>query len=209
MAHSFRKLRLAVGAIRILPHIALLPVLDRNKLIRADIEAWAVRQDLPVPRTHWRRLALFAEFMTFTPEFRNVFYLRGGAPAKLLSFLCPPMATLVIGTRNIGPGLFIQHGIGTFLSAESVGRDLHINQQVTVGYSNRTDRPTIGNNVRILAGAKVIGKVTVGDNVTIGANAVVLSDVPSDVTVFGVPAQIVWRARKSKTAPSARQEVLT
>ena len=153
-------------------------------------------------------MVLFVEFMTFTPEFRNVFYLRGGAPAKLLSLLCPPINTLILDTPTIGPGLFIQHGVSTCLSAESVGSNLHINQQVTVGYSNRTDRPTIGNNVRILAGAKIIGKVTIGDNATIGANAVVLSDVPPDVTVFGVPAQIVWRPRPRPNHLS-RQEVLT
>ena len=209
MAQSLRVLRLTIGALRTLPHVALLPVLDRRGLIRADIEAWADRHALPAPRGWWDRTALFVEFMTFTPEFRNVFYLRGGPVAKLLSPLCPALNTLIIDTRSIGPGLFIQHGLSTCLSAESVGSNLHINQQVTVGYANRTDRPTIGNNVRILAGAKIIGKVTIGDNATVGANAVVLSDVPPNTTVFGIPAQVVWRARTPKPVRSAEQEVLT
>ena len=206
--NALRRLRLALGAARILPHIALLPVLDRHGLIRADLDRWASRHDLPAPRTWRDRTALLVRFMTLTPEFRNVFYCRGGAPAKLLSPLCPPIDTLVIDCPAIGPGFFVQHGLATLVSADSIGRDLHVNQQVTVGYSNRTDRPTIGNNVRILAGAKIIGRVRIGDNVTVGANAVVLAAVPDDVTVFGAPAQLVWRTRRAPIPTPTQAEAL-
>ncbi len=62
---------------------------------------------------------------------------------------------------------------------------------MTIGYSDDVSRPTIGDNVIITAGAKVIGGVKIGDNVTVGANAVVLKDVPNNCVVVGVPARIV------------------
>jgi serine O-acetyltransferase len=82
----------------------------------------------------------------------------------LLIYLCRPINTVFIYTNTIGPGLFIQHGFSTIISAKSIGKDCWINQQVTIGYSNVTDCPTIGDNVTIHAGAKVIGKVTIGNN---------------------------------------------
>jgi len=107
--------------------------------------------------------------------------------------LCPPMPTLYIYTKDIGPGLFIQHGFATIISAEKIGRNCWINQQVTIGFSNDTDCPIIGDNVIIYAGAKVLGNVRVGDNSIVGANAVVIKDVPENCTVVGVPAYIVRR----------------
>ncbi|MHB8846860.1 MAG: serine O-acetyltransferase [Burkholderiales bacterium] len=106
------------------------------------------------------------------------------------------MSTLFIRTPRIGPGLFIQHGFATIIAAREIGDNCFINQQVTVGYSNATDAPTIGNNVSISAGAKVIGGIHIGDNVKIGANAVVVKNVPANVTVVGVPGRIVKRDGK-------------
>jgi serine O-acetyltransferase len=96
-------------------------------------------------------------------------------------------------TKDIGPGLFIQHGFSTIIAAKSIGENCWINQQVTIGYSNATDCPIIGNNVTINAGAKIIGKVLVGNNTKVGANAVVVKNVPENCTVVGVPAYIVRR----------------
>jgi len=103
------------------------------------------------------------------------------------------MPTLYIYTEDIGPGLFIQHGFATVITARKIGRNCWINQQVTIGFTNNTDRPTIGDNVIIYAGAKILGDVKVGDNSIVGANAVVLKDVPENCTVVGVPAYIVRR----------------
>jgi len=104
-----------------------------------------------------------------------------------------PIDTLFFYTPSIGPGLFIQHGFSTVIACDRIGENCWINQQVTIGYSNDTDCPVIGNNVRIAAGAKVFGKITVGDNSIIGANAVVCKNVPPNCTVVGVPAYIVRR----------------
>lgn len=101
------------------------------------------------------------------------------------------MNTLFINSDKIGPGLFIQHGFATIIDAKSIGKDCWVNQQVTIGYSNETDSPKIGDNVVINSGAKVIGNVFVGNNSKVGANAVVVKDVPENCTVVGVPAKIV------------------
>jgi serine O-acetyltransferase len=63
-----------------------------------------------------------------------------------------------------------------------------------------SDTPSIGNNVTIYAGAKVLGNVKIGDNGTIGANSVVIQDVPPNATVMGVPAKIIWRKKPSSPA---------
>ncbi|MEO8003703.1 MAG: serine acetyltransferase [Betaproteobacteria bacterium] len=134
---------------------------------------------------------LFVRLMTFNPEYRNLFYHRAGLIGLPLSLLCRPMSTLYIHTRKIGAGLFIQHGFSTIIAAAEIGENCWINQQVTLGYSNASDCPILQNDVTVSAGAKVIGKVTIGSNVKIGANAVVVKDVPANVTVVGVPAYIV------------------
>ena len=103
------------------------------------------------------------------------------------------MNTLFLRADHIGPGLFIQHGFSTTIGAKSVGKDCWINQQVTIGYSNDSDSPTIKDNVVIYAGAKVIGNVTVGNNSIVGANAVVIKNIPDNCTVFPVPAYVVKR----------------
>lgn len=72
-----------------------------------------------------------------------------------------------------------------------IGNNVQIDQYVTIGGRVGAGSPVIGNNVRIGAGAKVLGPITVGENSLIGANAVVIKDVPPNVTVVGIPAKIV------------------
>jgi serine O-acetyltransferase len=134
----------------------------------------------------------FIKLMTYYPEFRNLFYNRVGSVSVLINFLCPKMNTLFIHTQDIGPGLYIQHGFATIITAKSIGKDCWINQQVTIGF-NGADSPVIKDNVTIRAGAKVIGNVTVGGNSIVGANAVVVKNVPGNSTVVGVPAYIIKR----------------
>lgn len=126
------------------------------------------------------------------PEFRSLFYFRLGWPSRLVSWLCPPEPTLHICTRDIGPGLFIQHGFATIITAKKIGADCWVNQQVTIGHKGAL-APVIGDRVRIAAGAKVLGGVVVGNDVTVGANAVVVKNVPDGCTVVGVPARIIKR----------------
>lgn len=103
----------------------------------------------------------------------------------------PPMETLYINTKEIGRCLFIQHGFATNITAKQIGDFCWINQQVTIGYTFDSEPPTIGNGVRISAGAKVLGKITVGDNAIVAANAAVVKDVLECQIVGGVPAKVI------------------
>jgi serine O-acetyltransferase len=200
MKPRFRRLRMAISAVRLWPHLAIFLLSARSGILQADLRRWVELERMAAPRSIWDYARLFVAFMTFTPEFRTVFYLRAPALAKIFLFLCPRMPTLDITAGAIGPGLFIQHGEGTFVSARKIGANCWIARQVIIGYSNETDLPTIGNNVRILTGAKIIGNVTIGDNATIGLNTVIMQDVPEGATMLGVPGKIIWKA-----APAAAQ----
>ncbi|MCS7276752.1 MAG: serine O-acetyltransferase [Dehalococcoidia bacterium] len=96
---------------------------------------------------------------------------------------------------KIGEGLFIDHGMGVVIGETTeIGDNCHLYQGVTLGGTStkRTKRhPTLGNNVVVGAGAKVIGAVRIGDNARIGAGSVVVSDVPPNATVVGVPGHVV------------------
>ena len=96
---------------------------------------------------------------------------------------------------KLGKGLFIDHGMGVIIGETTeIGDNCTIYQGVTLGGTGKDigkRHPTIGNNVLIGAGAKVLGPFKVGDNSKIAANAVVLSEVPENCTCVGVPARIV------------------
>lgn len=92
---------------------------------------------------------------------------------------------------KIGRGVSFGHGMGIVIARPAViGERCLIRHQVTIDNSGN-GAAMIGDDVRIGAGAKIIGPVKIGNRVLIGANAVVLSDVPDDVTVAGIPARIV------------------
>ncbi len=95
----------------------------------------------------------------------------------------------------IGKGLFIDHGTGVVIGETAViGDNVTILHGVTLGgrgMQKGKRHPTVGNNVFIGSGAKVLGNIKIGDNAKIGANAVILKDVPENATVVGVPGKIV------------------
>lgn len=96
---------------------------------------------------------------------------------------------------TIGRRFFIDHGMGIVIGETAeIGDDCLIYHGVTLGGTGKDHgkrHPTIGNNVLISCGAKVLGPFRVGDNARIASNAVVLSEVPEDATAVGIPAQIV------------------
>ncbi|MBQ7125459.1 serine O-acetyltransferase [bacterium] len=96
---------------------------------------------------------------------------------------------------SIGSRFFIDHGEGVVIGETAViGSDVLIYQQVTLGGTGKEHgkrHPTIGNNVIIGAGAKVLGNITIGNHVRIGAGSVVVEDVPENSTVVGIPGRIV------------------
>jgi len=96
---------------------------------------------------------------------------------------------------TIGKGLFIDHGMGVVIGETAeIGDNCLLYQGVTLGGTGKDKgkrHPTLGNNVMVGAGAKILGPFKVGDNVKIAANAVVLEAVPDNSTAVGVPARIV------------------
>jgi len=115
--------------------------------------------------------------------------------ARLISQISRHMTGIEIHPgANIGKRFFIDHGMGVVIGETSIiGDDVLLYQGVTLGGTGLEKgkrHPTIGNNVVIGTGAKVLGNITVGDNSYIGANAVVIKDVPPNSTVVGVPGRI-------------------
>lgn len=125
--------------------------------------------------------------------FRNLFYYRVGPLSIFLRSIMPGYDHLQITTPRgkIGGGLIIQHGFSTIVSAEKIGKNCKIYQQVTIGYNHKLQAPILGDNVEVCCGAKIIGGCRIGNNVIIGANSVVTKDVPANSVVAGVPAKII------------------
>ena len=91
---------------------------------------------------------------------------------------------------SIGPGFYIGH----FGTVVIIGKNVNISPGVNIGQANRGSKqgsPTIGDEVYIGPGAKIIGSVIIGNNVAIGANAVVTKDIPDNAVVVGIPARII------------------
>ncbi len=99
---------------------------------------------------------------------------------------------------TIGKGVFIDHGMGVVIGETAIIGDYAlIYQGVTLGGTGKESgkrHPTLGENVVVGAGAKVLGNLQIGNNVRIGAGSVVLRDVPSDCTVVGVPGRVIYRS---------------
>ena len=119
---------------------------------------------------------------------------------KFLARLVSQLARFFTGIEihpgaTIGKGLLIDHGMGVVIGETAViGDDCTIYQGVTLGGTGKEKgkrHPTLGNNVVVGSGAKVLGPFTVGDNSKIAAGAVVLNEVPPDSTCVGVPARVV------------------
>ncbi len=159
-------------------------ILDRDPAATGRIEAF-----FAYPGLH----ALWAHRMA------HWFYKHG---RRLIARFISEFARFVTGIEihpgaTIGEGFFIDHGMGTVIGETAeVGDDVTIYQGVTLGGTGKEKgkrHPTIGRNVVIAAGAKVLGAIRVGDNSRIGAGAVVIKPVPEDCTVVGVPGRIVVR----------------
>jgi serine O-acetyltransferase len=118
---------------------------------------------------------------------------------RLLSHIARGLTGIEIhpGAR-IGKSVFIDHGMGVVIGETAIIGDYAlIYQGVTLGGTGKETgkrHPTVGKNVVVGAGAKVLGNLCIGDNVRIGAGSVVLRDVPSDCTVVGVPGRIIYKS---------------
>jgi serine O-acetyltransferase len=118
---------------------------------------------------------------------RLVAYVMHKVCELLFSVSIPP-------STSIGRGLYIGHGGPIYIHPDvHCGEDLKIGPGVVIGQRGMGAQgvPTIGDDVYVGVGAKILGKVTVGSTVRVGANSVIVQNVPDAVTVFGVPARVV------------------
>lgn len=125
--------------------------------------------------------------------YRKSFLYRGGVKC-LDKWISTHYSVYISPTAHIGKGLCLSHCFSIIISQCQIGDNVTIMQQVTIGSSrggNRQGYPTIGNNVFIGCGAKIIGRVNIGNNVVIGANAVVTKDIPDNAIAAGVPARVL------------------
>lgn len=123
----------------------------------------------------------------------------------LIPILCRRLTMLLAGVSigdsvSIGPGLLVNHGQVIIDGTATIGPQCNVAPFVTIGLDTggpgpSLAGPTIGRNVFIGTGAKVLGPITIGDNARIGANAVVLSDVPANSTAVGIPARVIPHER--------------
>ncbi|MGI6512990.1 MAG: serine O-acetyltransferase [Syntrophomonadaceae bacterium] len=159
-------------------------VLERDPAARSRLEVL-----LCYPGFHallWHRLA-------------HWLYKRGWLVlARLVSQINRTLTQIEIHPgAEIGEGFFIDHGAGVVIGETTViGNNVTLYQGVTLGGTGKERgkrHPTLGNNVVVSAGAKILGTITIGDNVKIGAGSVVLKDVPPNCTVVGVPGRVVVR----------------
>lgn len=190
------KLRAALNGIRLVravPASALIAQSPNREVIERDIERWVTCLDAGNHADS--RGAKLAWLLAKFPEFHNLMNHRladGGRVHGLIAkTLYKGERTLHLVTKDIGPGLFIQHGFATIVAAESIGADCWINQQVTVGHVYDRGAPKIGNNVTLAAGSQVIGPVTIGDGATVGAGTTVHGDVPAGAKAVGLGFRIL------------------
>lgn len=164
--------------------------------IRSDVNAVLERD--PAARSFWEVYFLYSGFKAIRYyRVAHWFFVRKHYfIARFLSQRARKITGIEIHPgAQIGNGVFIDHGMGVVIGETTViGDNCTIYQGVTLGGTGKDKgkrHPTIGNNVVIGSGAKVLGPFTVGDNSKIAANAVVLSEVPPNCTVVGVPGRIV------------------
>jgi serine O-acetyltransferase len=166
---------------------------------REDIRT--IRERDPASRGFWSTAEILLTYAGFHAlVFHRIAHLLDRLRIPLLPRMISQFGRFLTGVEihpgaRIGRRFFIDHGKGVVIGQTAViGNDVTLFQGVTLGGTGKESgkrHPTLGNNIVVGAGAKVLGNISIGDNVKIGANAVVLSDVPANSTVVGVPGRIV------------------
>jgi serine O-acetyltransferase len=173
--------------------------------IKKDIQAVFERD--PAARTTLEVLTCYPGFHAL--QFHRPAHWLWTHKLRLLARLLSHISRFVTGIEihpgaNLGPGFFIDHGMGVVIGETSdVGENVTLYHGVTLGgTSTKKEKrhPTLGNNVVVGAGAKILGPVNIGHNARIGAGSVVVEDVPPNCTVVGVPGKVV-KDKPVKTSP--------
>ena len=169
---------------------------DAAELVRADIES--IRRRDPAAKSNIEVLALYSG-MHAVLAYRvahKLYVTNHFLSARAISQAARWITGIEIHPgATIGRGLFIDHGMGVVIGETTViGDDCTIYQGVTLGGTGKDTgkrHPTLGNNIMIGAGAKVLGPLSIGDYSKVAAGAVVLSNIPEHSTAVGVPAKVV------------------
>lgn len=175
------------------------------KKFKQDVQRWIVPQEIADPSQV--NLITTLKLLYQQPPLRMMLWFRFGSWCKLkkIPFMAGFIqswihlfhgADLRVGS-DFGGGLYIPHTFGVAIVSPKIGQNCSIIANVTIGMRNEQGFPTIGDNVFIGAGARVLGKIRVGDGAVIGANAVVIHDVPAGATVVGVPARQIQKKSSS------------
>ena len=173
-----------INVIRLIPHSILM--YHYRKLCREDILA-----NSPASLHKKSVFSQWLYLMTFDKFYRALFYHRIGVWRHFISFLCPAHSCFFISpSTKIGQGLKLCHPFSTVVNAESIGDNVAIFQDVTIGVS-AGQRPIIGNNVQIYTNSVIIGGIKVGDGVTIGACTLVNKDAPPHSVIVGIPGKLL------------------
>jgi len=174
--------------------------------LKEDIKAFRDRD--PAARSSLEIFLLYPGFKAIRMHRRAHFYYKHGLMflARYVSQRAARKTGIEIHPgATIGRRLVIDHGTGIVIGETTeIGDDVLIYQGVTLGGTGKDTgkrHPTIGNNVMISAGAKVLGPFKIGDNSRVAAGAVVLEEVPPNSTVVGVPARVVRQDGKKVTKP--------
>ena len=166
----------------------------QKELIEKDIARWNA-----IDGVNFGFFESLNWYMTYKKEFRNLIQHRLRKPCRtpiallhsaIARILWKPLESLYIYTDHIGGGLYIQHGFATIITAERIGENCRIYQQVTIGY-REDKKPILGDNVSVTCGAKVLGGLTMHTGSLAAAGAVVVKDVPENAIVAGVPAKVI------------------
>ncbi len=184
-----------VGILFILLALSIIKIVVLSILFYADIRA-AQKRD-PAAKGFLEVLLLYPGLHALMwYRFAHIFYkIHFFFIARLLSQLARFFTGIEIHPgAQIGKRFFIDHGMGVVIGETAIIQDdVLLYQGVTLGGTGLEKgkrHPTVGNNVVIGGGAKILGNITIGDNSYIGANAVVIKDVPVNSTVVGVPGRI-------------------
>lgn len=173
-------------------------------------DAKSIAERDPAARNVMEVILLYPGFKALRDHRIAAFFLRHKMPliARYVSQRSSRKTGIEIHPgATIGEGLFIDHGHGVVIGETAVvGNNCTIYHQVTLGGNGRERHskrhPTVGNNVLIGAGAKILGPVTIGDNSMIGSGSVVLGDVPPNSTVTGIKARVIKTDGERVESPS-------
>lgn len=164
--------------------------------IKSDIES--VKSRDPAAKSNAEILFLYPGLKAIRMHRRAAFFHRHGNTflARWISQRCVRKTGIEIHpAAQIGNNFFIDHGTGVVIGETTIiGDNVTLYQGVTLGGTGKETgkrHPTLGNNIMVGSGAKVLGNITIGNNVKIASGAVVLNDIPDNCTVVGVPGRVV------------------